>query len=136
MVFGNPKNEKIQLNDDSLWPKDMGWKHPKGNADDLKEIREMLFNYENQKVDSMLVKKFSNKTIVRSHQTLGDLIINFEHNNITEYKRSLNLNKAIARVKYKTDGYSVSQKVFISAKDTSAPAELSAITVSLFSFVV
>ena len=117
MVFGNPKNEKIQLNDDSLWPKDMGWEHPKGNANDLNEIREMLFNYENQKVDSMLVKKFSNKTIVRSHQTLGDLIINFEHNNITEYKRSLNLNKAIASVKYKTDGYSVSQKVFISAKD-------------------
>ena len=93
-----------------------GMEHPKGNADDLKEIREMLFNYENQKVDSMLVKKFSNKTIVRSHQTLGDLAINFEHNNITEYKRSLNLNKAIARVKYKTDGYSVSQKFLFQQK--------------------
>ena len=88
------KNEKIQLNDDSLWPKDMGWQHPKGTSDDLRKIREMLFNYENQKVDSILVKKFSNKTIVRSHQTLGDLLINFDHNKITEYKRSLNLNKA------------------------------------------
>ena len=117
MVYGNPKNEKIQLNDDSLWPKDMGWQHPKGTSDDLRKIREMLFNYENQKVDSILVKKFSNKTIVRSHQTLGDLLINFDHNKITEYKRSLNLNKAIAKVQYKTDGYPVSQKVFISAKD-------------------
>ena len=116
MVFGNPKNEKIQLNDDSLWPKDIGWEHPNGTADDLKEIREMLFNYENQKVDSMLVKKFSNKTIVRSHQTLGDLLINFEHNNITEYNRSLNLNKAIAKVQYKTDGIQFHKKFLFQQK--------------------
>ena len=38
MVYGNPKNEKIELNDDSLWPKDMGWQHLKETSDDLREI--------------------------------------------------------------------------------------------------
>lgn len=117
MVYGDPKNEKIQLNDDSLWPKDLGWGDPEGTPEDLREIRELLFKGENQKVDSLLVKKFSNKTVIRSHQTLGDLLINLKHGNITDYKRSLNLNKAIVEITYKVDGYLVSEKVFASAKD-------------------
>ena len=64
-----------------------------------------------------MVEKFSNKTLIRSHQTLGDLFINFNHDSITDYKRSLNLNKAIAETHYKTDGYPVSQSVFASAAD-------------------
>ncbi|MBL6870377.1 MAG: glycoside hydrolase N-terminal domain-containing protein, partial [Flavobacteriaceae bacterium] len=104
-------------NDDSLWPKDLGWDHPEGTQEDLKEIRRLLFLGEIQKVDSLLVGKFSNKTLVRSHQTLGDLILHFDHDSITDYKRSLNLNSATAETHYKTNGYPVSQKVFASAAD-------------------
>ncbi|MDA9038024.1 glycoside hydrolase family 95 protein [Flavobacteriaceae bacterium] len=117
MVFGDPIKERIQLNDDSLWPKDLDWTHPEGTPEDLEEIRSLLFLGEIQKVDSLLVEKFSNKTLIRSHQTLGDLFINFNHDSITDYKRSLNLNKAIAETHYKTDGYPVSQSVFASAAD-------------------
>ena len=117
MVFGNPTKERLQLNDDSLWPKDLGWAHPEGTSEDLNEIRRLLFLGEVQKVDSLLVEKFSNKTLVRSHQTLGDLILHFDHDSITEYKRSLHLNSAIAETHYKTNGYPVSQKVFASAAD-------------------
>ena len=95
----------------------MGWDHPEGTQEDLKEIRRLLFLGEIQKVDSLLVEKFSNKTLVRSHQTLGDLILHFDHDSITDYKRSLNLNSAIAETHYKTNGYPVSQKVFASAAD-------------------
>lgn len=32
MVFGNTANERIQLNDDSMWPADSeNWTEPKGN---------------------------------------------------------------------------------------------------------
>ena len=117
MAFGNPTKERLQLNDDSLWPKDLGWDHPEGTPEDLKEIRRLLFLGEIQKVDSLLIEKFSNKTLVRSHQTLGDLILHFDHDSITDYKRSLNLNSAIAETHYKTNGYPVSQKVFASAAD-------------------
>lgn len=117
MVFGDPIKERIQLNDDSLWPKDLDWTHPEGTPEDLEEIRSLLFLGEIQKVDYLLVEKFSNKTLIRSHQTLGDLFINFNHDSITDYKRSLNLNKAIAETHYKTDGYPVSQSVFASAAD-------------------
>jgi alpha-L-fucosidase 2 len=31
MVFGNPVTERIQLNDDSLWPIEDSWNKPEGN---------------------------------------------------------------------------------------------------------
>lgn len=117
MVFGDPINERIQLNDDSLWPKDLGWEHPEGTPEDLKNIRKLLIQGEIQVVDSLLVEKFSRKTVVRSHQTLGDLFINLNQNSITDYKRSLNLNNAIASVEYKTEGFKVLQNAFISNPD-------------------
>ena len=114
MIFGDPVNERIQLNDDSLWPNDLGWDEPNGNREDLELIRSLLIKGDIKASDSLLVKKFSRKTVVRSHQTLGDLFINFEHDSITEYRRSLNIDNSIASVSYKTNGYQVNQKVFAS----------------------
>ena len=117
MVFGNPVDERIQLNDDSLWPNDLGWNNPDGNPEDLKNIRQLLIQGDKKAVDSLLVKKFSRKNVVRSHQTLGDLFINLNHGKITEYKRSLRLDEGISSVFYKSDGYKISQEAFVSAPD-------------------
>ena len=117
MVFGDPHTERIQLNDDSLWPNDLGWDHPSGTPDDLAQIRSLLIKGDIQTVDSLLVEKFSRKTVVRSHQTLGDLSIKLNHNKISDYKRTLNLNEAVAAVTYKSDGYKVTQSAFVSAPD-------------------
>ena len=114
MVYGDPINGRIQLNEDSLWPKDLGWDEPNGSQEDLKIIRNLLFDGKNVEADQMFVEKFSRKTVVRSHQTLGDLFLKFNHENITDYKRNLNLSKAISQVQYKTNGYKVTQKVFVS----------------------
>ncbi len=114
MVYGDPINGRIQLNEDSLWPKDLGWDNPEGNRADLEQIRSLLFKGNHKAADEMFVEKFSRKTVVRSHQTLGDLFLKFNHKNITDYKRDLNLTKAIARVSYKTNGYQITQKMFIS----------------------
>ena len=117
MVFGNPVHERIQLNDDSLWPNDLGWSHPEGNPEDLKNIRHLLIQGDKKAVDSLLVKKFSRKNVIRSHQTLGDLFINLNHGIITEYKRSLRLDEGITSVFYKSDGYKITQKAFVSEPD-------------------
>lgn len=115
MVFGNPTNERIQLNDDSMWPADnKAWNEPSGNKDDLNNIRALLFKGENTKADSLFVNKFSRKTVVRSHQTLGDLFIDFNHKNITDYRRELNINNATSSVSYKTNGNRVTENIFVS----------------------
>jgi alpha-L-fucosidase 2 len=114
MLFGNPATEHLQLNDDSMWPGDDGWVEPDGNAEDLKNIRSLLFDGNNTEADKMFVEKFSNKSIVRSHQTLGDLYIDLNHKNITDYRRELNISTATACVSYKTDGQLVTEKIFVS----------------------
>lgn len=126
MVFGNPATERIQLNDDSMWPGDKTtWKETEGNAEDLKQLRELLFKGENEKVDELLVEHFSRKSVVRSHQTLGDLTIGFNHQNITEYRRTLNIDNATATVSYKTNGQLFTQKLFVSHPHKAIVVELS-----------
>ncbi|OUW76827.1 MAG: hypothetical protein CBD72_02830 [Flavobacteriaceae bacterium TMED212] len=114
MVFGNPINERIQLNDDSLWPHDLEWAHPPGKPENLATVRKALFKGDAKLADSLMVHYFSNKSITRSHQTLGDLFLDWEHKEISEYKRLLDLNKALSITEYKSEGYDVRQKVFIS----------------------
>jgi len=114
MVYGHTSNEHIQLNDDSMWPADIGWKQPEGNKADLEEVRRLLFAGKHVAADKLMVEKFSNKGVTRSHQTLGDLFIDFDHQNITEYRRELDLNNATSKVSYKTNGHLVTEKVFVS----------------------
>ena len=114
MVFGNPNQDRIQLNDDSLWPDDLGWDHPPGTPEDLKAVRKMLLKGDAKTADSLMVHFFSNKSVTRSHQTLGDLYMDWDHQEISHYKRSLNLSTAIAETNFKSEGHAVRQKVFVS----------------------
>ena len=111
MVFGHPSNERIQLNDDSLWPDDLKWEHPPGGPEELKSIREILLQGDAKSADSLMVHYFSNKSITRSHQTLGDLYLDWKHRDVSDYKRSLDLSTAISHTNYKVEGNEVEQKV-------------------------
>lgn len=118
MVFGIPGKERIQLNEDSLWPgKEDEWGLAQGTPDDLKQIRELLKNGDNHKADSLYVLKFSRKGIVRSHQTLGDLWLDFQWNDVTEYRRSLDLGTALSSTDFMAEGYKVTQEVIASTAD-------------------
>ena len=61
-----------------------------------------------------MVHYFSNKSITRSHQTLGDLYLDWKHRDVSDYKRSLDLSTAISHTNYKVEGNEVEQKVFVS----------------------
>jgi alpha-L-fucosidase 2 len=125
MVFGDPQHERIQLNEDSMWPGAPDWGNSKGTEEDLIEIRRLLKDGKNQEVDKLIVDKFSYRSIKRSHQTMGDLYINFQkEKKIENYTRSLSLNDALATVNYSSDGDKYSEKVFSSAVDDVLVIEL------------
>jgi len=114
MLFGKTDEEHIQLNDDSLWPEKSNWSNPAGDKNDLETIRQLLFEGKNSVADSLFVARFSRKKVVRSHQTLGDLFIGYNHENITDYRRELDINTAIAKVTYKSNGQPFTETVFVS----------------------
>lgn len=117
MVFGNPLNERIQLNEDSMWPGGPEWGNAKGTPEDLAEIRNLIKTGQVHLADRLIVERFSYKGVTRSHQTMGDLFIDFEDKETSHYTRQLNLSKAFVSSDYTVDGYKVSQKVFASAAD-------------------
>lgn len=118
MVFGKTDIERIQLNEDSLWPGGPNdWGLAEGKPADLEKIRQLLLQGENKKADSLLVAQFSRKGITRSHQTMGDLWFDLNHQKISHYRRELDLENALVSVSYKVDGYDFSQRIFTSAPD-------------------
>lgn len=125
MVFGHPTRERLQLNEDSLWPGGPEWGDAKGTPADLEEIRRLILAGRVHEADSLIVERFSFKEITRSHQTLGDLHLDFDSLPITDYRRSLNLDRALAETRFRAGGHWVTQTVFASHPDQVLVVHLS-----------
>lgn len=117
MVFGDPNTERLQLNEDSLWPAEDGWDNPDGTPEDLAQVRQLIMDGENVKADALFVEKFLTKSVTKSHQTMGDLWIDFGSNEYSNYKRSLDLRTATFEASYEMGGAKIHQRVISSNPD-------------------
>ncbi|WP_137402214.1 glycoside hydrolase family 95 protein [Echinicola rosea] len=118
MVFGQTNTERIQLNEDSMWPGAADWGDSKGTPDDLAELRNLVKTGKIHQADKSIIDMFSYKGIVRSHQTMGDLYIDFDgEREIRNYTRKLSLDDALATVSYQSGGAQFTEEVFASAVD-------------------
>nr|WP_245243767.1 glycoside hydrolase family 95 protein [Mariniflexile gromovii] len=119
MVFGNPSNENIQLNELTLWA---GGPHRNDNPDAkgaLSEVRELLFQEKYDEAHRLANEKFISKT---SHgmpyETVGNLRLNFENQeNVSDYYRELDIEKAINTTTYTVDGVTYKREIFTSFSD-------------------
>jgi alpha-L-fucosidase 2 len=125
MVFGGVVEERLQLNDDTLWsggPKD--WNNPKARSV-LPEIRRAVFSGDYVAADRLAKQMMGPFT--QSYQPLGDLTIVFEHGDVgREYRRELDLTTAIASVRYKIGDATFTRDVF-----ASHPAQVVAIRLAV-----
>ena len=119
MVFGGVRDERLQLNEDSVWA---GEKLDRVNpqaAAALPEIRRLLFAGKPAEAEAI-----ADKTVISvprrmpPYQTLGDLSIRFQvEGEATDYRRELNLDDAIARVTFRAGGVLYTREVFATAVD-------------------
>jgi alpha-L-fucosidase 2 len=119
MIFGGINHERIQLNEETIWSgRKENFVNPKA-LKSLPVVRKLLFegNYaEAQKLAQSDL--MGNKTRPSSYQTLGDLHLQFNHASaISEYRRDLDLETAIASVQYKVDKTLFRREMFSSAPD-------------------
>lgn len=102
MIFGGTQRERVQLNEDSLW---YGSKPDRNNPDSLKylgEIRKLLSEGKISEAESLTEKAMFALPAGQSfYQTMGDLFIDFKTEEVTEYRRRLDISSAIASVEYK-----------------------------------
>ncbi len=126
MVFGGIREERIQLNEDSLWS---GSPQDADNPESLKalpEIRRLLWagNYaeaEKLAVSSLVPKGAGSgsgngaKVPFGCYQTLGDLKLTFEQPEDAQgYQRELNLDTASTQVSFEVAGMPVVRECFVS----------------------
>ena len=98
-VYGGTKTDLIHLNDITLWsgePVDP-YMNPKAH-EYFPKVRELLMQ-ENYKAADSLVKKIQGK-FSESYAPLGNLYIDFDHENAQNYARELSLDNARAKVQY------------------------------------
>ncbi len=98
MVFGGVSNERIQMNEDSIWAGPPVPKSPAGAQQVVTRARQLLFEGQYTKAQDLVQEGVMGERIVpRSYQPLGDLFI--EQSGVdqnTDYRRELSLNSAIA----------------------------------------
>ena len=124
MVFGDPLHERIQLNEDSMWPGGPDWGDAQGTPADLEKVRALLVAGKVHEADKAWVGSFSHKSIVRSHQTMGDLFIDFEEREISNYHRQLDLDSALVTVSYNTKAGKFTERMFASEPHNAMVLEL------------
>jgi len=137
MVFGGVREERIQLNEKSMWsggPQDAD--NPEAEAA-LPEIRKLLFEGKYADAQSLASEKLvckgpgsslgaSTRSLFGCYQTLGDLRLTFDHGDeCADYIRDLDLSDAIASVSYQMDGVRYRREVLV-----SAPARVIAIRIT------
>ncbi len=119
MIFGGTKEERIQFNEDTVWnggPQD--YSHP-GAAKYLPEIRKLLAEGEQKKAEALAMEHFMSVPLRQTaYQSFGDLNLNFPaHDNVSDYRRDLDLDTAVASVQYKTGDKTFKREFFSSAND-------------------
>lgn len=130
MVFGGVEIERLQLNEESVWTgRRMDYHNPK-SKEGLKEVRRLLFEEKHAEAEKVAMEKIMGqlpRDFSQTYQTLGDLTFNFgKHRNVRNYRRELDIENAVATVKYSAGGVSYTREVFSSFPDQVLAIRLSA----------
>jgi len=118
MVYGNPAEEEIQLNEETIWG---GSPHRNDNpkaAGALTEVQELIFRKKYGEADKRINETFFGGPHGMPYQTAGSLMLRFEgHNDWQDYSRELDLEKAVATTRYTVDGITFTRELFTSFAD-------------------
>jgi alpha-L-fucosidase 2 len=126
MVFGTVGTERLQLNEDTVWAGHPVERDRVGAYKYLDEARRLLFEGKYSEAQRLVQREFMGERLVRSYQTLGDLTLRFpDAPTTTGYRRDLDLDTAIASVRYKSGDASFTREVFSSPVDQCIVVRLS-----------
>jgi alpha-L-fucosidase 2 len=128
MVFGGIRDERLQLNEDTLWS---GGPYDPANPDAfaaLPEVRDLIFKRQFSAAQALVGEKMMARPLREMpFQPLGDLTLAIQAGaDASQYRRDLDLDTAIARVSYVVEGVTYTREVFSSPVDQVIVVRLSA----------
>lgn len=103
VFYGSVARELIQFNENSLWSGREGWAPERKKGDEKPVLRNF-----------------------GSYQPFGDIELSFPHEKFTNYRRSLDINRAVGTVTYQSGGVIYTREYFSSFPDQVVVVRLSA----------
>ncbi len=127
MVFGGCSEERLQLNEDTFWS---GSPHDYTNSqarEYLQRVRSLIFAGKHEQAQQIVDEHMmGNPRFLQAYQPLGDLRLTFPgHNEVSDYRRQLNLGSGIVTVAYRSGQATYTREVFSSSPDQAIVVRLS-----------
>src|ERR1700722_18773135 len=139
MVFGNPGNERIVLNEISMWSGGVQNANLPNANQYLAPIQQLLLQGKNAEAQQLLQKQFicagkgtgngaGQHDKYGCYQTLGDLWVRWRDTSAgyRDYSRVLRLDSAISTATWQRDGVGFSEQVIVSAPQQAIIIRLTA----------
>jgi alpha-L-fucosidase 2 len=118
MVFGGAEDERLQINESTLWG---GGPHDYTNPDaytHLNDIRQLIFAGKVEEAEKLSDNLMGKPKLLMPYQPFCDVRLHFPgHGQATEYRRELHLDDAIAETTYKVGTANFRREVLISYPD-------------------
>jgi alpha-L-fucosidase 2 len=128
MVFGKIADERIQLNEDTVWSGERRDRTNPAARQAVPEIRRLLFAGKVAEAEAMAEKDML--AIPRRmpvYQPLGDLLLKFAgQTEVSDYRRELDLSTGIVRIRYRIGDTNYEREIFASALDQAIVMRISA----------
>lgn len=119
MVFGGPAQERIQFNEDTVWTGQPHEYQHEGAVKFLPDLRRLLAEGKQKEAHELGLKEFMSIPLrQKAYQPCGDLWLDFPgHEVATAYLRTLDLDTAIATVRYRVGDTTFTRETFASHPD-------------------
>jgi alpha-L-fucosidase 2 len=119
MVYGNPSEELIQLNENTVWAGSPYRNDNPEAREALPEVRKLIFEGKYKEAHDIVNQKFISKiSNGMPYQTMGNLRLLFPgHENFSDYYRELDIEKALVSSRYNINGVKYETRVFSSFPD-------------------
>ncbi|MFT3789445.1 MAG: glycoside hydrolase family 95 protein [Tepidisphaeraceae bacterium] len=128
MVFGGVQREQLQLNEDTVWGGGPYDPSSPTAFDTYAQARELIFAGKQKEANDLIAAKgMAVPSRQAPYQTVGSLMIDFPTaGDVSNYRRELDLDTAIATTRYTVDGVTYTRELFASAPDQVIVMRLSA----------
>jgi alpha-L-fucosidase 2 len=128
MVFGGTAEERLQLNEDTVWTGAPHEYQHEGAVKALPELRRLLSEGRQKEAEELAMREFMSVPLrQKAYQPMADLLLRFPgHETATDYRRELDLDSAIASLSYRVGGASYGRETFSSHPDQVLVQRLSA----------
>ena len=119
MIYGGVDDDQIQFNEETLWTGSPNNYAHKGAYRYLGQIRQLLFDGKQKDAEDLAMQEFMSVPIRQcAYQAFGTVNIHFQNQaEYRNYRRELDLTKAIQRVSYQSNGVNFSREYLSSNPD-------------------